>query len=82
MGIGDIVNKAKDLVNEHKDDLDGLKDKAKGMMGDRDMDSVKEDLAELKDVATGDGSIADKAKAAVEAVKDPGAPGEGSGNAS
>ena len=46
------------------------------------MDSVKEDLAELKDVATGDGSIADKAKAAVEAVKDPGAPGEGSGNAS
>ncbi len=68
MGIDDLVNK----VN-----LDGLVDKAKELVGDRDMDDLKEDAAELLDIAKGDGSITDKAKDAIEAVKDPGAPGPG-----
>ena len=38
--------------------------------------SLKEDATELKDIATGKGSVEDKAKEAVEALKDPGAPGE------
>lgn len=66
MDIKKIVDKAKDFVEEHKDDLQ-LKERAAGL---------KEDLGELKDIAQGEGSLADKAKAAVEAVKDPGAPGE------
>ena len=37
-------------------------------------DSLKEDAGELKDIATGDGSVTDKGKAAVSAVQDPGAP--------
>ena len=38
--------------------------------------ALKEDAEELKDIATGKGSLKDKAKAAGEAIKDPGAPGE------
>ena len=38
-------------------------------------ESLKEDAMEVKDIATGEGSVTDKAKEAVEAVKDPGAPG-------
>lgn len=56
----------------------GIGDKLKGMaesIKDKAEDLV-EDAKELKDVATGEGSLADKAKAAVEAVKDPGKPGE------
>ena len=65
MDMKNIVDKAKDFVEDHKDDL---KERAEGL---------KEDAAELKDIATGEGSLADKAKAAVEALKDPGAPGDG-----
>ena len=39
-------------------------------------DALKEDAQEVRDVAKGHGSIGDKAKAAAEALKDPGAPGE------
>ncbi len=63
MGIDDIVNKAKDA--------------AKDLVGDRDMDSLKEDAKEVADIAKGEGSLTDKAKAALEAVKDPGKPGPG-----
>lgn len=42
------------------------------------MDALKEDAQELKDIATGKGSVADKAKAAVKAVKDPGGKGDDS----
>lgn len=35
--------------------------------------SLKEDAAELKSIATGKGSLSDKAKAAAAAIKDPGA---------
>ena len=61
MDIKNIVDTAKDLVEEHKDDL---KARAPGLT---------EDLAELKDVAQRDGSVWDKATAAVEA---PAAPAE------
>lgn len=37
--------------------------------------SVREDALELKDVVEGDVSLAEKAKAAAEALKDPGAAG-------
>jgi len=40
------------------------------------MESIKEDAMELKTIAGEKGSMADKAKKAVEALKDPGAPGE------
>jgi hypothetical protein len=39
-------------------------------------DALKEDAEELKDIAKGEGSVKDKAKAAGEAIKDPGKPGE------
>lgn len=59
-------------------DLSKLTDEAKKLIDERGgMDALKEDAMELKDIATGEGSLTDKAKAAVEAVKDPGKPGEG-----
>jgi hypothetical protein len=58
MGLDDLVDKAKDVIEERGG-----------------TDSLKADALELKDIATGEGSITDKAKEAVEAVKDPGAPG-------
>ena len=55
-------------------DLSKLTDQAKKLIDDRGgMDALKEDAMELKDIATGEGSLTDKAKAAVDAVKDPGA---------
>lgn len=57
-------------------DFKKLTDQVKDVIEDRGgMDSVKEDLAEVKDIATGEGSVTDKAKAAVDALKDPGAEG-------
>lgn len=54
-----------------------ITDKAKELIEKRGgTDSLKEDAGELKDIATGEGSVKDKAKAAVDAVKDPGAEGE------
>ena len=58
-------------------DLSKLTDEAKKLIDERGgMDALKEDAMELKDIATGEGSLTDKAKAAVEAVKDPGHAGE------
>jgi hypothetical protein len=37
--------------------------------------SLKEDADELRDIARGEGSLSDKAKAAADAVKEPGAQG-------
>jgi hypothetical protein len=54
-----------------------LADQAKKVIDKRGgTDALKEDADELKDIATGEGSLKDKAKAAGEAVKDPGAPSE------
>jgi hypothetical protein len=58
-------------------DISKLTDQAKKLIDDRGgVDALKEDAEELKDIATGDGSLTDKGKAAVDAIKDPGAPGE------
>jgi hypothetical protein len=55
-------------------DLRGLTEKAKELIAKRGgTDSLKEDAEELKDIAKGEGSVADKAKDSVEAVKHPGA---------
>jgi hypothetical protein len=54
-------------------DLKRLADKAKDLVDKRGgTDSLKEDAGELKDIATGKGSLTDKAKAAAEAIKQPG----------
>jgi hypothetical protein len=54
--------------------LKGVADKAKEQVDKRGgTDALKEDASELKGIAKGKGSLKDKAKAAAEAVKDPGA---------
>ncbi len=68
MDSREIVDRARDFVEEGGDEIAAeVNERAPG---------VQEDLQELKDIATGEGSLVDWAKAAVEAVKDPGAPGE------
>jgi hypothetical protein len=57
--------------------LKQLTDRAKNLFTKRGgTDALKEDAQELKDIAKGEGSVKDKAKAAGEAVKEPGAPGQ------
>ncbi len=57
-------------------DLGKLTDKAKQLFDKRGgMDAAKADAMEIKDIASKDESLADKAKDAGEAIKDPGAPG-------
>ena len=59
-------------------DLGKLADQIKHAVDERGgVDSLKEDAEELKDIATGEGSVTDKAKDAVEAIKDPGESGSG-----
>jgi hypothetical protein len=54
-------------------DLDKLTQEVEHVLDERGgLDSVKEDAGELKDIVEGDGSLVDKAKAAAEAIKDPG----------
>lgn len=56
--------------------LKQLTDRAKNLFTKRGgTDALKEDAQELKDIAKGEGSVKDKAKAAGEAIKDPGKPG-------
>lgn len=55
-------------------DLKRLTNRAKDLVEKRGgADSAKQDAAELKDIASGKGSLKDKAKAAAEAIKQPGA---------
>lgn len=57
-------------------DFKKLTDKARDVIDKRGgTDSLKRDAKELKDIAAGEGSLKDKAKAAGDAVKEPGAPG-------
>ena len=57
-------------------DLKSLQRRAKQLIERRGgTDSLKADAEELKDIAKGPGSVADKAKRAGEALKDPGAKG-------
>ena len=57
--------------------LKRLADQAKKLVDKRGgTDALKEDAEELKDIATGKGSLKDKSKAATDAVKEPGKRGE------
>jgi hypothetical protein len=59
---------------EQQVNIKGIADKVKDVVQKRGgTDALKEDAGELKDVASGEGSVADKAKEGFEAVKDPGA---------
>ncbi len=59
-------------------DLNRLKAKAKSLFEQRGgSQALKEDAQELKDIATGPGSLTDKGKAAMDAIKEPGARGGG-----
>jgi hypothetical protein len=63
-------------------DLNRLTSKAKDLFAKRGgSEAAKEDAQELKDIARSDASMGDKAKQAMDALKDPGAPGEGRGPA-
>jgi hypothetical protein len=56
--------------------LKRLTDKAKGVVDKRGgTESLKGDMGELRTIADGRGSLKDKAKAAAEAIKKPGAAG-------
>jgi hypothetical protein len=58
-------------------DLKRLTDRAKGLVEKRGgTESLKQDAGELTDIAKGQGSLKDKAKAAADAVKEPGAASE------
>ena len=58
-------------------DLKKLTDRAKGVVEKRGgSEGAKQDAGELADIAKGKGSLKDKARAAADAVKQPGAPGE------
>ena len=53
-------------------------DKAKELFTRRGgAEAAKQDAQEVKDIAQSDAGMGDKAKEGFEAVKDPGAPGEG-----
>ena len=55
-------------------DLKRLTNRAKDLVEKRGgPESVKEDAGELRDIAKGQDSLKDKAKAAAEAIKEPGA---------
>jgi chorismate-pyruvate lyase len=50
-------------------DLDDLVDQAKDLAADHE-DELKETAEDVKDIATGDGSVTDRLKAAAEAAKE------------
>jgi hypothetical protein len=57
-------------------DLSRLTSRAKDIFAKRGgTEAAKKDAQELKDIARSDASLGDKAKAGVEALKEPGAPG-------
>ena len=57
-------------------DLSRLTSRAKDIFAKRGgSEAAKKDAQELKDIARSDASLSDKAKAGVEALKEPGAPG-------
>jgi hypothetical protein len=61
---------------DHMAGLSSLTEKARQLFSKRGgTDAAKEDLQELKDIHAGEGSLSDKSKAAVDALKDPGAQG-------
>ena len=70
MSLDDLLKQAEHLGQE-------AVEKAKDVVDDRGgTDALKTDAGEVKDALTGDGSLKDRATEALDAVKDPGAPGE------
>jgi hypothetical protein len=64
-----------DPKQEHPMNLSDLTAKAKDLIAKRGgTESLEEDAGELKDIAGGSGSATDKARAAFEAIREPGAP--------
>ena len=58
-------------------DFKSITDQAKRLFHKRGgSQALKEDAEELQDIAKGEGSLSDKAKAAADAIKDPGAAGQ------
>jgi hypothetical protein len=58
-------------------DLNKIVGEAKELIDERGgVEGLKDDALELKDIAEGEGSLTDKAKAAAAALRDPGAPGD------
>ena len=53
-------------------DLGRLIDAAKQLFEGNGIDGLKDQAAELTDIAQGEGGIADKAQAAAEAIQNPG----------
>jgi hypothetical protein len=71
----DVTGVESGLQATRRDDMDFKKlgQQAKALVDKRGgTESLKEDADELKDIAKGSGSLADKAKAAAAAIKDPG----------
>ena len=62
-------------------DFKKLADRAKRTVDKRGgTESLKEDAAELKDIATGEGSLKDKGMGAAKAIKQPGAGSRAAGD--
>lgn len=69
MSLDDLLKQAEHLGAE-------AVDKAKHVVDERGgTEALKTDAAEVKEALTGEGSMKERATAALEAVKDPGAPG-------
>ncbi len=66
MDLGKLIDTAKQLF-EGGASLDGLKEAASNLGGDQ-LGGLEETVTGLQDVAGGEGSLADKAHAAVETV--------------
>jgi hypothetical protein len=72
------VERLRGKTEEERVDFKKIAEEAKELVDKRGgTEGLKEDLGELKDIAGGDESLVDKAKEAVEAVKDPGADTQG-----
>jgi len=69
MSLDDLLKQAQELGEQ-------AVDRAKDVVDDRGgTDALKTDASEVKEALTGEGSMQDRATEALDAVKDPGAPG-------
>jgi hypothetical protein len=74
--ITTVLRKHPKTKVSHMAGLSSLADKAREMFHKRGgTEAAKQDLEELKDIQAGEGSLSDKAKAAADALKDPGTQG-------
>ncbi|MFY9488337.1 MAG: hypothetical protein WAP35_06555, partial [Solirubrobacterales bacterium] len=66
MTLKDLIDKGKKIVEDHGG-VDGLKE------------TVTKSATEIKDIATGEGTVTDKLKGAADVVKEAGAEGGSAG---